>query len=368
MIAIHAANKFSGCCVRPFESMVKHPIKKITLDMRCSFRFPAAVAAVLCAVLASAAPVSVRAKLDSVQLLMGRISNLRMEVVQDKGKPGGFPMFSRMQSDGIVSVCGDSVELRTSYKRDTLDLGSGRIQINYNIPIQAFDSGYYRLPEFVYISGTDTARSNRVALKVLPVPVSADARIADYHGVVEPKGKFFDFIPDWVIDMWWLWLSLAVLAALFVVGWRRYRKQGRLLPARPEPSPYEVAMNSLRDLKERKLWEQGLEKDYYTRLTDILRVYLDRRFGINAMEMTSAQIIAKLAEDINVKEKRDYVRRILDVADYVKFARVRPLPADNIAAYEDAVRFVEETKPEPAASETSGASDGAVNKKKGGDA
>lgn len=131
---------------------------------------------------------------------------------------------------------------------------------------------------------------------------------------------------------------------------RRYKKEGTVLKKKPEPTPYETAMRELKELKAKNLWEQGLEKEYFTRLTDILRIYLDRRFGINAMEMTSREIMDRLYES-DVKDKRDYVRQILSVADFVKFAKVRPLPADNIAAYENAVKFVEETKPEPVAEE-----------------
>ena len=63
---------------------------------------------------------------------------------------------------------------------------------------------------------------------------------------------------------------------------RRYRKQGGVLRKKPEPNPYEVAIKRLGNLKNRRLWEQGMEKEYFTLLTDILREYLERRFDINA--------------------------------------------------------------------------------------
>lgn len=63
--------------------------------------------------------------------------------------------------------------------------------------------------------------------------------------------------------------------------------------------------------------------------------------------MTSRQIMETLSERPEAKEKRSYMRNILNMADFVKFAKVRPLPADNVAAYEDAVKFVEETRPSP---------------------
>lgn len=306
---------------------------------------PAMTMLIASSLLADAAPVSVKARLDSVQILMGRLTTLHLEAVQPKGEKGGFTIFSQLPTDGYVGVCGDSVELRTSISRDTVDLGSGMIQINHHVPLQAFDSGTYRLPQFVYVSGRDTARSNSVALKVIPVPVAADAQISDYAGPVSPKSSLFDFLPDWVIDLWWLWLSIILLAVLFVIGIRRYKKQGTVLKKKPEPNPYEVAVRRLENLKSRRLWEQGMEKEYFTLLTDILREYLERRFGINAMEMTTREIITSLSENPEVKEKRSYMRDILDVADFVKFAKVRPLPADNIAAFDNAVKFVEETRP-----------------------
>ncbi len=304
------------------------------------------IAALLPASHTYAQKVSVKAKLDSVQLLMGNMTLLHLEVVQNQDATGGFEIFKGARPDGIVGVCGDSVELRTAFKRDTLDLGSRRIQINYQVPVQAFDSGFYRLPEFIYVSGTDTARSNRVSLKVVPVNVSENDAISDYAGVAEPEGKsIFDALPDPLIELWWLWLLIIILAALTLYGWQVYKKRGSILPKKPEPTPYEAAMKALNDLKARQLWEKGMEREYFTQLTDILRVYLEKRFGINAMEMTTHQIISTLADNPEVKEKRGYMRDILDIADFVKFARVRPMPADNISSFENAVRFVEETRP-----------------------
>ncbi len=304
---------------------------------------------------ASAAVPSVTARLDSVQLMMGNITMLRLEVVKDASAEGEFPMFAAPSQSGYVGICGDSIELRTSIKRDTAEIGSGRIQINYQVPLQAFDSGSFQLPAFVYVSGRDTARSNLLNLKVLPVPgLTADSEIAPLAPVAEPEGKsFFDFLPDFIVDFWWLviLILLAVAAAVWAV--RRYRKEGAILPKKPEPNPYDVAMDALVKLKEKNLWAQGMEKEYFTELTEILRVYLEKRFGVNAMEMTSRQIMETLQGLGDVREKRDYIRQILSVADFVKFAKVRPLPADNIAAYDNAVRFVEETKPVPVVAEAS---------------
>lgn len=321
---------------------------KLELQMNRILRFFSVIALSLACVSGVSAKVSVSARLDSVSVLMGKLTTLNLEVVQDKGKPGGFPLFRNADiNKGYVGICGDSIELRTSYKADTIDLGSNRIQINYKVPLQAFDSGSYRLPEFVYVSESDSARSNALTLNVVPVNVTADDPIAGFAQVAEPEGKsVLDALPDWMVDYWWIIIAILLAIVAFLWGMRRYKKEGTVLKKKPEPTPYETAIKDLRELKAKNLWEQGMEKEYFTRLTDILRIYLARRFGINAMEMTSREIMDHLYSS-DVKDKRDYVRQILSVADFVKFAKVRPLPADNIAAYDNAVRFVEETKPVP---------------------
>lgn len=306
-----------------------------------------ALTSVCAALPAQAGPLMVKARLDSVSVLMGRLTTLRLEVVEDAGSRGGFELLeaARQQGRPYAAVCGDSVELRTSYATDTVDLGSGRIQINYAVPVQAFDSGSYRLPQLLYRAGNDSVRSNQVSLRVLPVNVTAEDPIAGYAPVAQPVGKsIFDNLPDWLYNYWWLIiiLLLAIGAGIWILT--HPKQKGLIAPRhKPAPTPYEVAMRSLTALKARKLWEQGMEKEYFTELTDILRVYLDKRFGINAMEMTSRQIMDMLRSNPVIKDKREYMRRILDMADFVKFAKVRPLPADNISAYDNAVNFVEET-------------------------
>lgn len=291
-----------------------------------------------------ASPV-VKVRLDSVNLLMGNMTTIHLSVTQPKGLKGSFPLLSKIRDNGIIPVCGDSVELRAPSKVDTVESGNS-FTINYDIPLQAFDSGYYKLPEFEFVAGSDTVRSKSLAIKVVPVLAEADTPIHDYASVSGPENpSLFDHIPDWVVDYWWLFIVFIAAVAASVWALRRYRREGSLLPRKPEPTPYEEAMASFTALKGKKLWEQGLEKEYYTELTDILRKYLSRRFGINASEMTSRQILAALKKNKETEDKRVYFRQILDMADFVKFAKVRPLPEDNVRSYDNAVRFVEETKP-----------------------
>ena len=78
-----------------------------------------------------------------------------------------------------------------------------------------------------------------------------------------------------------------------------------------------------------------------------MREYIDSRFGIRAMEMTSAQIIEALRQNGTLREVNRYLSEILSMADFVKFAKMRPMPDDNERVMRQAVDFLELTKPQP---------------------
>lgn len=294
----------------------------------------------------AAAPVSITASLDSAYILMGKQTALKLDIVQDRGVQGAF-----INNNGDTLT--REVEVIRALKPDTTDLGSNREEIKRELIIQSFDSGLYTIPPFVYVAGNDTFTSNALALKVMPVAVDSMATIHDYEGVAKPNTRIWDYLPDFIVEYWWIFLIVLLLAAALFV-WLRYIKGKKAIPLVPKKKPvppYEVAMQALNRLKSEKLCENGHEKEYYTRLTEILRIYLDKRFGINAMEMTSTQIMQQLRSNDDTKTSAPVMKQILEMADFVKFAKVRPLPDDNQKAFANAVTFVENTRPveQPAA-------------------
>ena len=98
------------------------------------------------------------------------------------------------------------------------------------------------------------------------------------------------------------------------------------------------------NLKNVKLWQQGLNKEYYTALTETVRRYIVDRFGVNAMELTSAEILDSLRKDEEVASVYDRLKQILLLADFVKFAKIHPLPDENDLSLTNAYSFVNETK------------------------
>ena len=294
---------------------------------------------------AAAQSPTVKLSLDSAFLLMGRTTPLHLELVAP-ANPEGRLLIPK------DSMC-DKVEILELLKADTTQLGNDRIEVKQDIVLQSFDSGVYRMNPIMYVVGNDTFRSNRLVLKVYPADVDSLETIHDYADVADVDRSFIDYLPDFIVD-YGLW----ILALIIVLGGGAYafyllkRKKNPFAAPAPKPvPPYEKAVDELNRLRSEKLCESGREKEFYTRLTDILRVYLQGRFGINAMEMTSTQIRQTIKANEETKLSKENMERVLETADFVKFAKVRPLPDDNVRAFTSAMQFVEDTKPKPAPAE-----------------
>lgn len=281
--------------------------------------------------------VIVSTKMDSTAIWMGEQTSIKLEVVQDKDAQ----LLMLIPSDTLTH----GVEVLSVTEGDTTDIKNNRIQINKDIIITSFDSGFYYIPPIKCILDKDTFASESLSLKVVPVEVDQqNLDLKEIKDIWSPRFVLFDFIPGYV------WITLLVLLVIIAViyAYFKFFKKDALEKSQEivQIPPYEKAMEELLKLKEEKLWQSGQDKLYYTRLIDILREYLNLRFGINAMEMTSTQILTSLRENKETKLVEKNMKSILAVADFVKFAKMRPLPDDNEASMRNAISFVEDTKPQ----------------------
>ncbi len=293
--------------------------------------FVAAVAGV--SPVAMASNVKVTAAIDSTVMEMGSRATITVDIA-DAGRKGTLIDLPQAGSESPEN----NVDF-ISVESDTFPAG-----YRHRILIQAYEPGTITFAPFRYVVGSDTAESDFLTLKVLPVELDSLETINPMESIVNPPRKWYDYIPGWLV---WalLGLALAVIAVCLVM---LYRKNGGLVIHKPKPvNPYEAAMAELSRLREKRLAENGREKEYYTSLVDILRVYLERRFGINAMEMSTTQILHTLRSNPDTRDNQPRIKQILEIADFVKFANVRPLPDDNIKTFNNVVQFVEDTKPAP---------------------
>ena len=275
-------------------------------------------------------------KIDSAAILIGEQTVLHLTVTTDKDKLVQIVI----PNDTLMR----GVEVLSLSKADSSVIENDRLLIKQDILITSFDSSLYLLPPLKVIDGVDTVYSNQVALKVSTIPVNVDKpeEFYDIKDIWKPPFVLADYYP----------LIYGILLALFlicVIAYiiKRIRNKQSLIPfKKPEPKlpPHEQAIKELDEIKQQKLWQQGRSKEYYTLITETLRRYIVDRFDITSGEILD--IIRKQHEADSVYEN---LKQILNLSDFVKFAKMNPLPDENDLSMVNAYLFINQTKIEEVA-------------------
>ena len=296
-----------------------------------------AITCVLTSGLLQAQPTTVSATMDSTILLVGEQTRLTFTVAQMRDRQVCAPVFS----DTIVS----GLEIVERLPLDTQLADDGLLLVSQSYVLTSFDSALYFIDAQPFVDGADTLYSNPLSLKVVSIPVdTAQHAIADIKSVYAPP---FDWPLFWLIVL----ITLGV-AALAVIGFFVYRYVKRhAAPSAEVAEPqdlrpaHEIALERLDVIKAEKLWQQNRDKEYHTQLTDVVRDYIARRFGICAVEQTSAEILAGIQPELS-EQKTVYadLKTLLTTSDLVKFAKYKPLVSEDEKSLALAYQFVEATK------------------------
>lgn len=296
-----------------------------------------AITCVLTSGLLQAQPTTVSATMDSTILLVGEQTRLTFTVAQMRDRQVCAPVFS----DTIVS----GLEIVERLPLDTQLADDGLLLVSQSYVLTSFDSALYFIEAQPFVDGADTLYSNPLSLKVVSIPVdTAQHAIADIKPVYAPP---FDWPLFWLIVL----ITLGVVA-LAVIGFFVYRYVKRhAAPSAEVAEPqdlrpaHEIALERLDVIKAEKLWQQNRDKEYHTQLTDVVRDYIARRFGICAVEQTSAEILAGIQPELS-GQKTVYadLKTLLTTSDLVKFAKYKPLVSEDEKSLALAYQFVEATK------------------------
>jgi hypothetical protein len=270
-------------------------------------------------------------------LLIGDQVTLSFKTTVPKGAKFTFPTPENPITQGV--------ELVGVPYFDTLSNRDGVMEIQTNLTVTSFDSGSYVLPPLeAYLhnldGSIDTVTFNGGNLVVNTIQIDTTSfKPYDIKGQMTQPYTVKEFLP-WAGGL----VLLAVLVYLLVRMIKNIRAKrslfGREVVADP---PHIVALRSLEKIRGEKLWQNGQEKLYYTEITDTLREYLEARFGIQAMERTSGEILEALAnEKIEPKEFKE-LKELLGLSDLVKFAKYTANVQENENAIPVAVRFINST-------------------------
>lgn len=287
--------------------------------------------------LATQAQVSVEAKIDSIQILIGEQTGVTVSVTAKKGAQITFPALKSMQQ------VTPGVEVIEDMKADTSMLDNNLIRVSKKYIMTSFDENLYYIPPFkVSVNGKDY-QSKSLALKVLTVPVDT-ANLDKFFPPQDVQSNPFDW-NEWS-QAFWLSVLFVLLCVITYYLWTRLKENKpviakvRLVKKMP---PHQKALKEIETLKEERMSVSEDQKTYYTKLTDVLRNYIKERFGFNAMEMTSSEIIEHLRQDGD-RKMIDELRELFSTADLVKFAKYSTLINENDANLVNAIDFINNTK------------------------
>lgn len=296
-----------------------------------------------------------RISVNPIEIAIGQQAEIDLEVIAPKGHNIILPVYNDTLISGIEVLA--MLKADTAYAHEVMTITQKYI-------VTSFDSTLYHIPYVSVIDGTDTIRTNDFALKVTS-PDLSEATLAYLKQYNEQPTDSIDFnqlgITDikpvqkppfvWQDYLAYILIPLLIILLLAAIGvgvylYLRKKKKGYFFtPVIVEP-PHVIALHALDNVKGEKLWQQGREKEYYTDLTDILREYLKGRFHINALEMTSDEILSAINNFTESESTHLSLEQVLRVADLVKFAKYKPFPDENDLSLVNAYLFVNQTKRE----------------------
>lgn len=285
---------------------------------------------------ASAAPI-VTATIDSVQMVVGQQTGFHVSATVKPGQTVVFPELKDMQQ------IAPGVEVVGNPTCDTVDADDGFIKVTKHLKLTAFEDSLFYIPALpVKVDGKDYNTKN-LAIKVLTIDVDT-LHPNQYFGPNDVQDNPF------LWDEWAYVLLMSVLAMLlYILCWLAYLRlksnkpislKVRIVKRIP---PHQRALTAIENIK--KVDMPTTEKEYYTRLTDTLRKYIEERFGFSAMEMTSSEIIQRLKTEGDEEKLRELMQ-LFETADLVKFAKYSVGISENDRNLVSAVDFINNTKQE----------------------
>ena len=293
--------------------------------------------------IASASPsfaqVSVEAVIDSIQIFVGQQAHVTLTTHAKENAKIEFPQFKPTE------YITPGVEVLSNHELDAKPQDNGFVARSMVYTLTSFDDTLYYLPPMTVKIDGQTYKSKSLALKVLTIEVDT-TNVEQFFGPKDVQDSPFQW-SDWSLSFWLSVVLLVLLALCYYLYLRlrdnkpiisRIRIVKRLLP-------HQKAMKEIEQIKADKMVASENSKEYYTKLTDTLRKYIEERYGFNAMEMTSSEIIEKLMA-VQDEKALSELRHLFLTADLVKFAKYSTLINENDMNLVNAIEFINQTKQE----------------------
>lgn len=287
----------------------------------------------------SVAQVTVEARIDSIEMFVGQQVHVSVKATAPSGAEVSFPAYQPQQ------MIAPGVEYVSATGVNVCGIDNGMSEFSKVYTLTSFDSKLYYLPPFSVDVDGKAYKSKSLALKVLSVPVDT-TNMEKFFGPKDVQDNPFSWNENGWSQTFWLSVFTLLLSIIGFYLYLRLRDNKPIIaPIRMVKRllPHQKAMMEIERIKADKMVTSENQKEYYTKLTDTIRKYIEERYGFRAMEMTSREIIDRLTarQDENALGE---LKLLFETADLVKFAKYSTLINENDMNLVNAVDFINSTK------------------------
>ena len=290
--------------------------------------------------------INISAALDSTKIRIGEQVKLDL-YVSYSAKQNNL----KIQWPNIADTITDKIEVISVSVIDTTSPDKSNpdiIQQHQQITISAYDSGYFAIPGFKFFINNDSANAfytQSLFLEVHTVPT--DSSITKTKDIKPPFAEAFNW--KWYSKYFYWGFSLLVIIILIVLITIYFTKKNKIVvlkSEKPKIPAHIIALQSLEKIKNEQIWKEEKTKEYYSSISDTIRLYIEERFKVNALESTTAEIMKAFRSQVVDKESKDKLQQLLMLSDLVKFAKQFPIISEHTFTLQNAFDFVNETKRE----------------------
>jgi LPXTG-motif cell wall-anchored protein len=278
---------------------------------------------------------SVKASIDKNSILIGERINLVLQANIPENEPIRF-----FAIDTIPHF-----EILDKSKTDTLNTSNGT-ELKQTLRLTSFDSGQWVIPSFSFASSEEPL-TDSFSINVGFTPLDSTKDYNDIKNIIPVDYKEKE-------DYTWYYVGGGILLLLLLIYLlARKKKKTKVAPVVLEDDPFTAALKQLDQLQKQNLPAKGEIKSYYSRLTDIFRVYVEKRIGIQSQQKTTEDLVVQLRVSKLNKEELSQLSQALRLSDFVKFAKYVPGDSDNKTIFDivkKSIQDIEKTIP-PATSE-----------------
>jgi len=298
--------------------------------------------------------VKINATLNKPEIRVGEPATFTVTLTQPQKAVVKFPIL--IAGDTLVA----GVDILQQLSTDTSTISGNRLLIKQSWTITSFDSGRYFLRPLAFLmqkgAAVDTFLSPQLELYAINTidfskidtakRMDKELHLIDIKPIIEKPFNLKEFLKEY---LWYIIFAIVIVAALvYYIIMGRKGKAPVFIKPKPQIQPHELALTALKTLEDKKLWQQNNFKQYHSELTEIVRQYIEIRFGFPALERTSMEILTAFKNSGKISnDKLEWLTQMFTVADFVKFAKLIPSVDENEMNMEYAYKFVKNTVPQP---------------------